>query len=448
MEIQDIVKLIEKKRTKKYLGRKYYYFKPVQKKSIDYFIDGQVKTKEFTDNQEVYTNWFKVLVNQKIDYSLSKDVTINSNLPIEFNIDEMLNNVGLNSSIDSISWVQLYINKSNKLDWTIRNDSQIFAIFDEYKKYIEKIIYFWIDEKELIKKEDEQNISVQIWDTEKVIEFDLKNGKASNVVIKSHYFEVLKYRDIEEKINPKSFGFIPFIPLYNNKNKESDIDSIDILLECYNEINTGFINNIREFQEMVMKLVGYGGQDLDEFVKQLKKYKVIPVDENGNFDYVKVEIPVEARSVLLEIIRKNIFVLGRGVDPTDNFGGSNITNVLIKSKYANLDMKCSDFEKQIRIFYFQLINIINLYYRLNLDSEIKFNRTQIFNESEQIDNCLKSMGLVSNETILANHPFVTDVKKELSLISKENKEIKDMDNDSKHDKNVFDDNKNSSKDVK
>jgi SPP1 family phage portal protein len=194
---------------------------------------------------------------------------------------------------------------------------------------------------------------------------------------------------------------------------------------------------------MVMMLRGYGGQDLDEFMEQLKKYNVIPVDEKGDFDFVKVDIPVEARSVLMDIIRRNMFILGRGVDPTEDFGGSNITNVHIKSKYSNLDMKCSDMEKQIRLFYIQLIAIINLYYSTTIDNEIKFTRSQIFNESEQIDNCVKSMGLVSEETILENHPFVSDVKKELTKLDAEKEKNMKLFNDSTHDRKVFDDKESS-----
>jgi SPP1 family phage portal protein len=240
--------------------------------------------------------------------------------------------------------------------------------------------------------------------------------------IKRLFFTVYIFKDEEKEVNPKNFGFIPFIPLFNNKNKESDVESIDILLKVYNEISTGFINNVRSFQEMLMKLKGYGGEKLDTIMEKLKKYKVIPTAENGDIEYIKVDIPVEARSVLLNICKENIFILGRGVDPSLDFGGSNITNVLIKSKYANLDMKNSDMEKQIRLFYKQLINCLNTYYRLNLSDEITFNRTQIFNESEAIDDCLKSMGLVSNETILKRHPFVEDVKNELKLLAKEKQE--------------------------
>ena len=63
-----------------------------------------------------------------------------------------------------------------------------------------------------------------------------------------------------------SFGFVPFVPLYNNKNHESDIEDVEILCQIYNEICTGFVTNVRKFQEMLMKLKGYCGEDPNEFL--------------------------------------------------------------------------------------------------------------------------------------------------------------------------------------
>lgn len=443
LSIEKAIKLIEEKKKKEYKGRKYYYYKPEQ---MPFYqqpnLQNKIITKQVENTKDVYTNWFKVLVNQKIDYSLSKPVTVKPNIPEQFNIEDIVDKTALNASMDSIGWVQIYINKQKKLDWINRNDSQIIPIFDEYNKYIENIIYFWINEEsEKEKNESEKIYNVQVWDNSQVLEFQIKDNKLYGIIeTKNHYLQKIKYRDVEEEINPKSFGFVPFIPLYNNKNHESDLEGIDVLLDCYNEIATGFIKNVRKFQELVMILRGYGSQDLDEFAEQLKKYNTVPVDENGDFNYLKVDIPVEARSVLMDIIRRNMFILGRGVDPTEDFGGSNITNVLIKSKYSNLDMKCSDMEKQIRLFYIQLIAIINLYYSTGIDNEIKFTRSQIFNESEQIDNCIKSMGLYPIEIIIEEHPFLRnrDPKKILELLNKEKQEEIKRFNDSTHDKNVFD----------
>ena len=52
--------------------------------------------------------------------------------------------------------------------------------------------------------------------------------------------------------------------------------------------------------------------------------------------------------------------------------------------------------------------------------KVTFNRSFIINTKEQIVNVSNSVGLVSAETLLSNHPFVTDVDFELERMAKEN----------------------------
>ncbi len=44
------------------------------------------------------------------------------------------------------------------------------------------------------------------------------------------------------------------------------------------------------------------------------------------------------------------------------------------------------------------------------------------NETEAIDNCQKSVGLLSNETIIGMHPWIDDPQKELERLKKQKEE--------------------------
>jgi len=410
--IEKVIELIKEKIKIKYIGENYYFYKPIKD---DYII----KSRKI---KLIYTNWFKFLVNQKIDYSLAKPVTFDDGVPEEFDIQDILNQMSLCTSLNSCSWLHFVI-RSSKLDWVIIHDAQIIPVYDIYKKYITEIIRFW----KLDDKKDENKYWVQLWDAEKCIEFKLIDWQIVDVEEKTHYLEKLKYQDNEEVVNPKSFGFIPFIPLFNNKNKESDVIDIQQLLDVYNQIATGFIDNVYEFQDAILKLKGFHGQDFEQFMKQLRIFKVVPIDGEGDIEKLTIDIPVEARKVLLDLLTKNIFIIGRGVDPEQDFGGGNITNVLIKSIYSGLDTKASEHENQLRLFYKQLVHILRLYYNKNIDNTIVFNRSQLFNESEMIDNCLKSMNMVSMKTVLENHPWISNVDDELEQIKTESKVNKTTD---------------------
>lgn len=74
----------------------------------------------------------------------------------------------------------------------------------------------------------------------------------------------------------------------------------------------------------------------------------------------------------------------------------------------------------------ELINAHKYYLKLKKQGDYTdevveqvYTRTMIKNDKETIENCKNSVGITSLKTILANHPFVTNVDKELQQIEKE-----------------------------
>ena len=58
--------------------------------------------------------------------------------------------------------------------------------------------------------------------------------------------------------------------------------------------------------------------------------------------------------------------------------------------------------------------------------DIIFNRDMLISESEIIDNINKSIGILSNETLMAQHPWTEDVALEKERIEKEKEEAIDQ----------------------
>ena len=57
-----------------------------------------------------------------------------------------------------------------------------------------------------------------------------------------------------------------------------------------------------------------------------------------------------------------------------------------------------------------------------------FNKSMIINELEQAQIAMNSQGVISKKTIVANHPWVTDVEQEMTDLEKEQEdEYKRMD---------------------
>lgn len=431
MPTQKVKRWIEQIQRKKQNneGQKAYYFDSESRKEVNGEIDtyskGMIKTIKTNNSVQMYTNYFKMLVDEKIDYILAKKPT-HEELPKPFNVRDILDTALLEASLDGVGWLHLYINDTGKLDWVMVPDNQIIPVYDKRGKYIVEIIRFWC-------LPDNKTIKAQVWTKNGVVKLDIKKDDKCNLVpdmssinVKSHYETIIEYDNDPEEIKQfENFGFIPFIPLWNNKSHRSDLTNIADIIYYYNQISSGFIDNIFKFQEFIMVLTQLGGQDLKELMDKLQKYKSMALPEGSTAEYMKIDIPVEARSAILDILKKNLILLGKGVDLSDLVAvGSNITNVLITAAYSKLDSKANDTEKQMDLFYKELVEKINTYYNLSIDDEITFNRTQIFNESEKINDCKTSLDLVfagtlSKRTLMSKNPYIDNVDDEIEQIEKE-----------------------------
>jgi SPP1 family phage portal protein len=414
INIIELIKKDIKSKKDKYVANKYYYYKPKEQKEITIDIadsQGQIKTITLDKKVCLYTNYFRMLVDQKIDYLLTKNPTI-SKLPFTITqIVEMYEQLMLNASLDGRAWLHFYI-ENNTLDWVIVKDCEIIAVFDSHNKNIMGIIrYYFIDE---------DTIKVEQWEKSGVETALIKKDKLYDILETTHYQKTTSYNDEILDTENSNFSMIPFIPFNNNRELESDIESIKELLDYYNDISSGFIDNVYKFQEALIKLKGFSGDTeiLDQTLKSLKKYKMVGIPNDGDMEYMSIDIPVEARKILLDMLKDNIFRIGRAYDP-DKIGDGNITNIVIKSRYFQLDNKCNKLEKQAKLFHEKFIEFIG-----SGNTEIEFNRTQLFNESEKITDCVNSIdlviaGILSKQTLIAQIPYVNDVKEELKLIEDE-----------------------------
>ena len=54
---------------------------------------------------------------------------------------------------------------------------------------------------------------------------------------------------------------MPFIPFPNNNTNTNDLKNIKPLIDVYDKVYSGFINDLDDIQELIFVLSGYGGTD-------------------------------------------------------------------------------------------------------------------------------------------------------------------------------------------
>ena len=396
------------------------------------------KEKEESDNplrnadNRIPRNFHGLIVNQKAAYAFTApplfDVgsTASNKRITEALGDEYAKNcmeLCVNAANTSIGWVH-YGQGDSGFEWAVVPSEQIIPVFDRsLKRRLIGVMRVYPD----IDDTTGDNYTVyEYWTDAECQAFRRRTGDE---------LELLTYYDMF--MDPESgdmvadyrhdFGEVPFIPFYNNNIHTDDLRNIKPLIDVYDKVYSGFINDLDDIQELIFVLSGYGGQDLNEFLSDLKKYKAIKIesDEDGSVSTLNIEIPIEARNSVLEATRKAIFEQGQGFDPQpENFG--NQSGEALKFMYSLLEMKTGLMETEFKLGFARLVRAICKSLGIQCGTIIQtWTRTCIKNDTEQAQICKDSVGIVSKKTILKAHPLVEDADAEIKQLEKEEKEAQE-----------------------
>lgn len=185
---------------------------------------------------------------------------------------------------------------------------------------------------------------------------------------------------------------------------------------------------LRDVAKFIYVLRNYGGQDLDEFVRDLREALAIKVDGDGGVDKLAADLNIDAVMAFLDKNRRDLYDYGNGVDTKDPDLG-NASGTAINFRYMDLDNDCASLASELQGTFQTLKLFIDAYLQATgqgdfTESEfsIQFNSDLPVNETDIINNVRNSDGIISKRTMLENHPWVEDVDEELEAIKKEKEE--------------------------
>ena len=212
------------------------------------------------------------------------------------------------------------------------------------------------------------------------------------------------------------------------------IKMVKSLQDGLNLIESNFQNQMEEdTRNTILVLVNYDGENLGEFRKNLATYgavKVRTVDgAGGDVRTLQVEVNSDNYKAILELFKKAIIENAMGYDAKDDRMSGNPNQMNIQSMYSDIDLDANGMETEYRASFEELLWFINCHlFNVGMgdyeqeDVEIIFNRDMMLNEGEVIDNISKSVGIISDETLVAQHPWVDDVQAELDRLEEQKKQ--------------------------
>ena len=367
------------------------------------------------------------LVKQKVDYLLSKQPSINAdnsayleqvNNVLSDDFFKALKNAGTEAINKGIAWVQIYF-EDNEMRFKVLPSEEVCPLWvDAEHEQLDGVIRAY----DRIEYEGYSKVRVthaEYWSKDGVKRYIYKAGAL--------YPDVEMGDGAHFEINGKPYNWdkIPIIPFkYNNEEMPllSAIKSLVDDSEAQKETISKLLTDIPNF---IYVLKNYSGTDKEEFNEDVRKHRIILVDDDGGADKLSADINIAAYDTYQQQARKDIYEAARGVD-TQAVDLGNASGQALKFRYADLDSDCNDLEAEFRWSFLQVIWFVNRYLEImgkgNFDEEnveIVFNRDIIINELEAVQMCRDSQDVVSDETIVANHPFTKDVADEMQKLNRQ-----------------------------
>jgi len=422
-------------------GERYYIGKHdiLSRKRTVIGQNGELEEVYNLPNNRIVDNQYKKMVDQKNNYLLGQPLSVQSDneqysktLKRVFNKKflRLMKNIGEDSLNNGLGWLFLYYDEHGEFNFKRFRPFEIIpgwadaehTVLDYAIRVYEVIVLEGRNEKVIEK--------VEMYDDTGISYFELgSSGKLTPVEpFHQDYFTMIDEVGLERGFN---WSKIPLIPFKYNSKEIPLIEMVKSLQDGLNLIESNFQNQMEEdARNTILVLVNYDGENLGEFRRNLATYgavKVKTVDgAGGDLKTLQVEVNSQNYQVILEIFKKAIIENAKGYDAKDDRLSGNPNQMNIQSMYSDIDLDANGMETEYQAAFEELIWFVNAHLANTgvgdfegEEVEVIFNRDILISESEVIRNIRESVGILSERTLVANHPWVDDPLEEWQRIEEQ-----------------------------
>ena len=407
--------------------------------------DGTLIPIDNVPNNKLVDNQYRKLVDQKTNYALGKPVTIATSndeylklLTKVFNkkFHRKLRTLCQYAVDGGIAWLYPYYSADGTLKLAVFPSHEICPIWkDKAHTELDCAMRYYQEDVFDNRGNTVQVDHVDLFTTDGITHFISKNGA---FVLADNPHSDYIYTDGAGH-NWDKFPLIPF--KYNDKEIPL-IRAVKGLQDALNQVLSDFQNNMEQDpRNCVLVLKNYDGTNVAEFRQYLAMYGVIKVTSvdgvQGGVDVLKIDVNAENYKAILMQLKRAIVENGRGFDAKEERMDGDPNQMNIESMYTDIDLDVNGMETEFQAGFEELKWFIDQYLITTKgmsekfadeDVEFIFNRDIFINEDAKIENCVKSVGIISNKTILSRHPWVSNVEHELTQLEEDKKaEMAEMD---------------------
>jgi len=224
---------------------------------------------------------------------------------------------------------------------------------------------------------------------------------------------------------------VPLIPFRAGFREIPLIRRVKGLQDGINTVLSDFQDRMGEdAHSTVLVIRNFDGEDLGEFRRNLATFGAVKVrgdgTDGGGVETLNLEVDAGNFEAVLKLLKRGLVENAKGFDIRDLSLAGSPNQMAIQSMYADMDLDAGVMEIEFQAAFRELMAFVCAHLERSgkpgltpSEVEVLFNRDVLINESESIENCIRSVGILSKETILYQHPWTSDVEKELRRLKEQ-----------------------------
>ncbi len=404
---------------------------------------GQLKTVHNLPNSRIVDNLYALMVDQKANYLVGKPFTVSCQNERYAKLlgqlfgrrfQRLLKYLCEEALKGGVSWLCPYYDGSGELAFRCFPGHQVLPFWaDDSHTQLDCAVRLYTQE---VWEGTQKKISerVELFKKDGLWRYKLEQGA---LVLDPDLPPHEDYLTIAEggRTVTANWERIPLIAFRCNKQEMPLLGRVKAIQDAVNLMLSDFQNNMQEdARNTILVLQNYDGEDLGEFRQNLSQFGAVKVRDDGGVSTLSVEVNAGNYQAVLELLKKALIRGARGYDAKDDRLSGNPNQMNIQSMYSDIDLDANGMEVELQAAFEELLWFVRADFANrglgDFDGEevgIIFNRDILINETEAIENCQKSLGILSAETIVEQHPWVVDAKAELERLKKQQQEAEAAD---------------------
>lgn len=386
-------------------------------------------------NNRIVNNQYSKIIDQKVNYLFGKEIMFNTENKMyskllndyifDAEFDRLIQSIAEDSLNCGIAWLFVGYDENGKLNMRRIKPWQVLPGWadEEHTKlnYAIRVYPMLVYDK----KTEKEILKIEVYDKKGITKF-IKDG--GNIYPDGVDWQVPYFYAGDTGLG---WDKIPLIAFKSNRNEQSLLKRVKGLQDALNIMLSNYTNAMEEdVRNTILVLKNYDGENLGEFRRNLATYGAVKVrnidGSGGGVETLNIEVNSENYKVIIDLLKKAIIENAMGYDAKDDRLSGNANQINIQSMYSDIDLDANKMETEYKASLQKLLWFVNTYLLQTKQGDFKnekvdivFNRNILINESEAIDNCSKSQNILSNETVIAQHPWVSDVQAELKKLKKQ-----------------------------